>query len=59
VSRAPLRVLVCRRKIRAGRDFPNKAEVNAILRTATGRWRPLVVAVIFTWMRSSEPRGLL
>jgi integrase len=46
------------RKIRAGRDFPSKSEVNTILQKAAGRWRPLIVTAIFTGMRSSELRGL-
>jgi integrase len=46
------------RKIEAGRDFPSKAEVNAILVNATGRLRPLIVTAIFTGMRASELRGL-
>jgi integrase len=46
------------RKIRAGRDFPTKAEINAILPAATGRLRPLLVTAIFTGMRASELRGL-
>src|SRR5215472_10547971 len=45
-------------KLRAGRDFPDKGEINAILKTVTGRWRPLIVAAIFTGLRSSELRGL-
>ena len=46
------------RKIRAGRDFPSKAEINAMLEKAAGRWRPLIVTAVFTGMRSSELRGL-
>ena len=46
------------RKIKAGRDFPSKAEANAILGKAAGRWRPLIVTAVFTGMRSSELRGL-
>jgi hypothetical protein len=30
------------RKIRAGRDFPSKAEINTILQKAAGRWRPVL-----------------
>jgi integrase len=45
-------------KVRAGRDFPDKAEINAILDKATGRLRPLLIAAIFTGMRASELRGL-
>jgi integrase len=45
-------------KIRAGRDFPSKAEINLILKSASGRWRPLIVTAVFTGARSSELRGL-
>jgi integrase len=45
-------------KVRAGRDFPSKAEANAILAKAAGRLRPLIVTAIFTGMRASELRGL-
>jgi integrase len=57
----PVSIRVSKRgtvKLRAGRDFPDKGEINAILKTATGRWRPLIVAAIFTGLRSSELRGL-
>ena len=46
------------RKIRAGRDFPTKDEVNLLLRMVAGRWRPLIVTAVFTGLRSSELRGL-
>jgi integrase len=58
---APVSIKLPRRgtiKIRAGRDFPTKAEANLLLSLAAGRWRPLIVAAIFTGMRSSELRGL-
>ena len=45
-------------KLKAGRDFPDKAEINIILKAASGRWRPLIVTAIFTGMRASELRGL-
>jgi len=45
-------------KLKAGRDFPDKAEINIILKATSGRWRPLIVTAIFTGMRASEPRGL-
>ncbi|HTQ33579.1 MAG TPA: site-specific integrase [Stellaceae bacterium] len=46
-----------------GRDhervrIPSKAEINAILAAAEGRWRPLLVVAIFTGLRASELRGL-
>jgi integrase len=45
-------------KLHAGRDFPDRAEINAILKAASGRWRPLIVTAIFTGLRASELRGL-
>jgi integrase len=57
----PVSIRVSKRgtaKIKAGRDFPSKAEINAILKAASGRWRPLIVTAVFTGMRSSELRGL-
>jgi integrase len=44
--------------LRDGRDFPSRLELRTIMEAATGRWRPLVVAAIFTGMRASELRGL-
>jgi integrase len=46
------------RKLVIGRDIPSKAEVQNILATAAGRWRPLFVTATFTGMRASELRGL-
>jgi integrase len=58
----PVAIRVAKRgtgaKVRDGRDFPSKAEANAILANATGRLRPLVITAIFTGMRASELRGL-
>ncbi len=57
----PISIRVSKRgsaKLKAGRDFPSKAEINAILKAASGRWRPLIITAIFTGMRSSELRGL-
>ena len=47
-----------KRKIDAGSGFPTKAEVTAMIKVAAGRWRPLLVAAVFTGLRSSELRGL-
>src|SRR5262245_7090851 len=44
--------------LRIGTDIPTLEEVRAILHTATGRWRPLVIVAAFTGLRSSELRGL-
>jgi integrase len=58
---APVTIRVPKRgrmKIRAGRDFPSKLEINALLSAVAGRWRPLIITAVFTGMRSSELRGL-
>src|SRR5436309_5507335 len=58
---SPVRVDVKKRengKLTVGRDIPSKAEVQIILSTAAGRWRPLFATAIFTGMRASELRGL-
>jgi integrase len=45
-------------KLRVGTDIPSKEEVQALIAGAAGRWRPFVVAAIFTGLRASELRGL-
>ncbi|MDX0127371.1 tyrosine-type recombinase/integrase [Sinorhizobium meliloti] len=45
-------------KLRVGRDIPTNSEIRAILDAATGRYRPLLVTMIFTGIRASEARGL-
>jgi integrase len=45
-------------KLKVGRDIPSKREMQAILATATGRWRPFFITATFTGMRASELRGL-
>ena len=35
--------------LRAGSDFPTRAELNLAIEKATGRWRPLIVTAIFYW----------
>lgn len=47
-----------RQKLRVGVDIPTNAEIKAILEGAVGRYRPLLVTMIFTGIRSSEARGL-
>ncbi len=47
-----------KRKLEIGKDIPDKDEIRAMLATAQGRWRPLVVTALFTGMRASELRGL-
>ncbi len=46
------------RKLAGGQDYPSKSEITAILRAASGRWRPLLLTAVFTGLRSSELRGL-
>jgi integrase len=38
--------------------IPTKAELQAIVAGATGRWRPLILTAIFCGLRGSELRGL-
>jgi len=45
-------------RLRVGTDIPTNQEVKAILEAAAGRYRPLLVTMIFTGLRSSEIRGL-
>src|SRR5258708_3639629 len=47
-----------RRKFKAGKDFPEPAEVKAIVGALQGRWRPLILTALFTGLRASELRGL-
>ena len=44
--------------LRAGRDFPSKAEIRSLIDRAPARWRAFIIAAIFTGMRASELRGL-
>jgi integrase len=44
--------------LKAGRDFPTKAELRLLIDRAPERWRPFIVTAIFTGMRASELRGL-
>lgn len=45
-------------KLRVGWDIPTNAEIRSVLDAATGRYRPLLVTMIFTGIRASEARGL-
>ncbi len=47
-----------KRKIQVGVDVPSREEIQQILATVEGRWRPLLVTAIFTGLRASELRGL-
>jgi integrase len=44
--------------LKAGRDFPTKAELKLLIDKAPEFWRPFIVTAIFTGMRASELRGL-
>jgi integrase len=46
------------KRLEVGVDIPTKDEIRALLAAAQGRWRPLIVTVIFTGLRASELRGL-
>jgi len=45
-------------RLKVGVDIPTREEIKAIVEAATGRWRPLMLAAIFTGLRASELRGL-
>jgi integrase len=46
-----------KRNLEAGADFPSTDELRTLL-AAQGRWRPFMIAAIFTGLRASELRGL-
>jgi integrase len=50
--------LVSNGPLKAGRDFPSKAELRALIDNAAEFWRPLIIVGIFSGMRISEIRGL-
>lgn len=45
-------------RLRVGTDIPTNGEIRAILDAASGRYRPLLVTMVFTGIRASEARGL-
>ncbi|MBY5849724.1 site-specific integrase [Rhizobium leguminosarum] len=45
-------------RLEVGTDIPTRDEVRALLSALEGNWRPLLLTVVFTGMRSSELRGL-
>ncbi len=47
-----------RGKLKIGVDIPTMKEISAILAHAPARWRPFLVAAVFTGLRASELRGL-
>ena len=47
-----------KRKLKAGVDIPTPDEVKRMIDAASGKWRALLVTVVFTGLRASELRGL-
>jgi integrase len=45
-------------RVQVGVDIPTRDEVRRIVEAAKGRWRPFLIAAVFTGMRASELRGL-
>jgi integrase len=45
-------------RLKIGVDIPTPKEIDAILRAARGRWRPLLLVAIRCGLRASELRGL-
>jgi integrase len=45
-------------KLKFGVDIPTSDEIRVIIVHLKGRWRPLILTVIFTGLRASELRGL-
>ena len=47
-----------KRKLKAGIDIPTPDEVKRLIDAAAGKWRALLITVVFTGLRASELRGL-
>ena len=47
-----------KRKLVVGVDIPTPDEIRHIVQAGTGKWRPILITLIFTGLRSSELRGL-
>jgi len=45
-------------RVEVGVDIPTREEIKALVAALDDHWRPLLVTLIFTGMRSSELRGL-
>ncbi|EPE98449.1 tyrosine-type recombinase/integrase [Rhizobium grahamii] len=45
-------------KLEVGVDIPTRDEIKALIAALDGNWRPFLLTVVFTGMRSSELRGL-
>ena len=46
-------------RLKVGADIPAPTEIKAIVGALEGRWRPILLAAIFTGLRASELRGLV
>ena len=46
------------RKLEVGVDIPSPEEITAVIANLSDRWRPIILAAIFTGLRASELRGL-
>jgi integrase len=47
-----------KRKLKVGVDIPSPDEIKRLIDAATGKWRALLITVVFTGLRASELRGL-
>lgn len=47
-----------KRKLKAGIDIPTPDEIKRLIDAAAGKWRALLITVVFTGLRASELRGL-
>jgi integrase len=47
-----------KRKLKVGADIPTPGEIKRLIDTATGKWRAMLITVVFTGLRASELRGL-
>lgn len=47
-----------KRLLEVGVDIPSPVEVKAFLAALDGKWRPILLAAVFSGLRSSELRGL-
>lgn len=46
------------KRLKMGEDIPLPSEITAMLAAASGKWRPLLMTLVFTGLRASELRGL-
>ena len=45
-------------RLKVGTDIPSREDIKALVSSLHGRWRPLILAAVFTGLRASELRGL-